>query len=133
MIRALGFHHAALQVRDVERLAGFYRDVLGLPELQRHLRDDGTLRSVWLGVSAGQATAEAGFLAVEAAPTAGPGAQGWSLVALRIAPEARRPVLEALVSLGVVVERQTAWTIYLRDPEANLVALSHHPHDAAPV
>ncbi len=133
MIRPLGFHHAALQARDVERLAGFYRDVLGLPELKRHLRDDGSLRSVWLGVAAGQPTADAGFLAVEAAPAPGPGAQGWSMVALRIAPEARRPALEALVALGVVVERQTAWTISLRDPEGNLVALSHHPHEAAPV
>ncbi|HSP79585.1 MAG TPA: VOC family protein, partial [Myxococcaceae bacterium] len=41
-----GFHHLAIQVRDVERVTAFYREVLGLPELRRHHRPDGSLRSV---------------------------------------------------------------------------------------
>ena len=55
-----GFHHLAIQVRDVEKVTAFYRDVLGFSELKRHHRPDGSLRSIWVGVPGG------GFLALEA-------------------------------------------------------------------
>jgi len=45
VIEPLGFHHAALQVRDVEKVASFYREVMGLSELRRFLRDDGSCSS----------------------------------------------------------------------------------------
>lgn len=123
-----GFHHAALQVRDVERVAGFYRDVLGLPELERHRHPDGALRSIWLGMGAGGE--EAGFIAVEADPSGAPPALGWSMVALRISP-ADKPALEAhLAARGVAIERRTGFTLYVRDPEGNLVGLSHYPNPA---
>src|SRR3712207_8734332 len=35
-----GFHHLAIQVRDVEKVTAFYRDVLGFTELKRHHRAD---------------------------------------------------------------------------------------------
>jgi catechol 2,3-dioxygenase-like lactoylglutathione lyase family enzyme len=129
MTQPLGFHHVALQARDVEGVARFYREHLGLPELQRHLRDDGSLRSIWLGARAG-AGAEAGFLAVEHLPDGAQGTQGFSMVAFRIAPEGRAGLLEGLARAGVAVTRQTRWTVYVLDPEGNLVGLSHHPHDA---
>lgn len=131
-IQSLGLHHLALQAADVARVAAFYRDLLGLPELARHLRPDGSLRSLWLGLRSGGTLAD-GFLAVEAHEGAGapPGAgSGLSMVALRIAPGARAAVRAALEARGVPVERETGWTLYVRDPEGTLVGLSHHPDPA---
>ncbi len=58
-MRILGFHHLAIFVRELERLALFYREVLGLSEMARHQREDGTLRSIWLAIPGG------GFIALE--------------------------------------------------------------------
>ncbi len=126
-MKTLGFHHIAIQVRDVQRVADFYVKTLGLTELRRFHRDDGSLRSVW--VSAGEGPA---FLAIEAAPEVTPaGVLGFSMVALRIDAAARKNVIDELTRAGVTVEKRTGWTLYVRDPEGNLVGLSHHP-DAAP-
>lgn len=126
-MRSLGFHHLAVQVRDVERVAAFYREVLGLAEITRYHRDDGSLRSVWLSVT-GEPDASHGFIAVEAASEGARGALGFSMLALRIDPGERASVEQALVARGVAIEKQTGWTLYVRDPEGNLVGLSHHPH-----
>jgi catechol 2,3-dioxygenase-like lactoylglutathione lyase family enzyme len=133
MIAPQGFHHVAVQARDVERVAAFYRDVLGLPELARFHFDDGALRSVWLSAKA-KGDAAAGFFAVERAPDEQPrGTLGFSMVALRIDPAERDAVEAALAQAGVPVEKRSGWTIYVRDPEGNLVGLSHHPHPAGRV
>lgn len=128
-----GFHHLAIQVRDVERVTAFYRDVLGLSELKRYTRPDGSLRSIWVGAPGG------GFLALEAVEGApeplGPFRHerpGLLLLALRIAPGERAGAVEALTRAGVVLENETKWTVYFRDPEGNRVALSHHPEDPVP-
>ncbi len=127
-----GFHHLAIQVRDVERATAFYRDVLGLAELRRHLRPDGSLRSVWVGVTGG------GFLALEAVSgEVEPGPfrheqPGLFLLALRISPAGRARAVEELARAGFPVEHETTWTVYVRDPEGNRVALSHHPDDPVP-
>jgi glyoxylase I family protein len=124
-----GFHHLAIQVRDVEKVTAFYREVLGLSELKRHYRSDGSLRSVWVGVPGG------GFLALEEVsgePEPGPFRNerpGLFLLALRIAKAERARAVEALGRAGVAVEHETKWTVYVRDPEGNRVALSHHPED----
>jgi glyoxylase I family protein len=127
-----GFHHLAIQVRHLEPVTAFYRDVLGLPELQRHHRPDGSLRSVWVGVPGG------GFLALEEVGGEPPGGPfrteqpGLFLVALRISAGARARTLEELTRAGVALEHQTRWTLYVRDPEGNRVALSHHPEEPVP-
>jgi catechol 2,3-dioxygenase-like lactoylglutathione lyase family enzyme len=127
-----GFHHLAIQVRDLERVTAFYREVLGFPELKRHLRADGSLRSVWVEVPGG------GFLALEEVsgePEPGPFRNerpGLFLLAFRIRPEARARVVEAFARSGVPLENETRWTVYVRDPEGNRVALSHHPEDPVP-
>ncbi|PZR14011.1 MAG: glyoxalase [Archangium gephyra] len=126
-MKTLGFHHLAVQVRDVQRVTDFYVQVLGLSEVRRFVRDDGSLRSVW--VSAGE-----GFLAIEAAPDfTAAGTLGFSMVALRIDPQQRRSIVDELARAGVAIEKQTGWTLYVKDPEGNLVGLSHHPHDAPAV
>jgi|CXWL01.1.fsa_nt_gi catechol 2,3-dioxygenase-like lactoylglutathione lyase family enzyme len=127
-----GFHHVALQVDAVEQVAAFYADSFGLKELSRHFRDDGTLRSIWLAASSG-AEPQGGFIAVELAPKdALRGEKGPSLLALRIDTSARERVRQELVAKGIKIEKETRWTLYVRDPEGNWVGLSHHP-DELPV
>lgn len=124
-----GFHHLAIQVRDVEKVTAFYREVLGFSELKRHHRPDGSLRSIWVEVPGG------GFLALEEVtgePEPGPFRNerpGLFLLAFRIAKAGRAGVVEALARAGVPLEHETRWTVYVRDPEGNRVALSHHPED----
>lgn len=124
-----GFHHLAIQVRDVEKVTAFYRDLLGFSELKRHFRPDGSLRSIWVGVPGG------GFLALEEVsgePEPGPFRNerpGLFLLAFRIPRAAREGVVAAFARAGVPVENETRWTVYVRDPEGNRVALSHHPED----
>lgn len=128
-MRVHGFHHLAIQCRDLERVAAFYRDVLGLTEQARHLREDGSLRSIWLTVP------EAGFLALEACAGTPPGdgfrhkATGLHLLALRIDREDRAAIERELEARGVEIVHRTRWTVYVRDPEGNRIGLSHHPHD----
>ena len=130
-MRTHGFHHLAIQARDVEKTTAFYRDVLGLPEQVRHLSPDGSLRSVWLSVPGG------GFLAIEACEGEPPGDHfrtsraGLHLFALRIERGDRDAVERELGERGVPVVFRTAFTLYVRDPEGNRVGLSHHPHEAA--
>ncbi len=130
--QTLGFHHVAIAAHDVENVAAFYRDLLGLPELARYHRDDAakSLRAIWLGVD-GSGDPTHGFFAVEAVAERAPAqpSVGYSMVALRIAPEARARLERAFAARGVAIERQTGWTFYVRDPEGNLVGLSHHPHE----
>ena len=124
-----GFHHLALQVCDLERTRAFYAGVLGLQELARHRREDGSVRSIWLGVPGG------GFLALE--QVSGQPVKdefrhprpGYLLVALAIRADQRAAVLAELARAQVPVVHQTRWTLYFRDPEGNRVALSHHPDD----
>ncbi|HSP81616.1 MAG TPA: glyoxalase, partial [Myxococcaceae bacterium] len=86
-------------------------------------------RSVWVGVPGG------GFLALEEVtgePEPGPFQSerpGLFLLAFRISRAERARAVEAFARAGVALERETKWTVYVRDPEGNRVALSHHPED----
>lgn len=129
-MRVTGFHHLAIQVRDVEATARFYREALGLPELARHAQEDGSLRSIWLGLGDGFFALERAGGTREREPfrTDRPGLH---LVALRIPAAERSGAMAELARRGVAIEHETKWTFYFRDPEGNRVALSHHPEDAA--
>ncbi len=125
-----GLHHVALQVRSLGPMVAFYGEVLGLPVLAEHRGEDGKLRSVWMALPGAFLALETVTGApVEPAPFRNQ-APGWFLVALRIAAKDRERVRTELERARVAVEHETRWTLYVRDPEGNRVALSHHPQPA---
>jgi glyoxylase I family protein len=117
--------HVAVLVSDLARAETFYAGLLGLPVIRRWDDEEGRPRSIWLDVGGGA------FLAVELAAAGGPGRDnltpGWHCLALAIAASER----EAWRS-RVAVERETRYTLYVRDPDGNLVGLSHWPEPCAP-
>jgi len=132
LIAARGVHHLAIQVRDLAATERFYCDTLGLRVLHRWPAADGAgERSIWVD------TGDGAFLALEvtaAAPRAPDGdtgappyPAGLHLVALRIGAGEREAWKERFARAGVVVYHQTAFTIYVRDPEGNRIGLSHYP------
>lgn len=119
-----GVHHLAIKAADVERVARFYREVLGLAEERRHQDDAGTLRSIWF--RAGSA-----ILMIERSTQSGAPIKardfsadppGIHVLALSIDP-ADGP---ALASALAIVHR-TDYTLYVLDPEGNRVGLSSYP------
>jgi catechol 2,3-dioxygenase-like lactoylglutathione lyase family enzyme len=130
-----GFHHLAIQVRDLAAVEAFYATTLGLKVAKRWPAKDGAgERSVWLDVGDG----EGSFIALERV-AGGPAAvddaargerPGLHLVALRIERGARDEWERRFTAAGVAVEARTAYTLYVRDPEGNRVGLSHWPEAA---
>jgi catechol 2,3-dioxygenase-like lactoylglutathione lyase family enzyme len=120
-------HHVAIQVRDLAAAERWYAAVLGLPLLKRWQDAEGRDRSSWLALE-GDA-----FLALEVCkgretPVGWESdAPGLYVLALRIAPTERVAWERRLADHGVVIERQSQWTIYFRDPEGNRLGLSSHP------
>ena len=133
MIAARGVHHLAIQVRDLAAAERFYCDTLGLRVVRRWPAADGAgERSIWVD------TGDGAFLALEvttAAPRTPDGDAGCPALPRRPAPgraahrrrRPRAPGRSASRSAGVAVYHQTAFTIYVRDPEGNRIGLSHYP------
>ena len=117
-------HHLAVGSRDVERLARFYRDLLELREVTRHLHADGSLRSVWLDLGGALLMIES----TDEPPRSvvGVGA-GPFLIAFRVERERRASMEQRLSEASVVIESRTEWTSYARDPDGNRIALSSYP------
>jgi catechol 2,3-dioxygenase-like lactoylglutathione lyase family enzyme len=122
----LALHHLAVVVSDLARAEKFYCDVLGLHLVRRWNDDAGAHRSTW--VSLGSA-----FLAIERATRSGPmradDAPGHHCVALAIREIERADWRVRLGAAGVAIERESPYTMYFRDPDGNLVALSHYPEE----
>ncbi len=117
-------HHLAIKVEDPERSLSLYRDLLGLPELRRWFEPEGRLRSVWLELEAGA------FVALERAESSGlraDEAPGHHCLALAIAAADRDAWRTKLSLGGIGVERESPYSLYFRDRDQNLIALSHHP------
>lgn len=124
----MSLSHAAVRAADAERLAAFYRDVLGLPEAFRMLREDGSTGIIYL--DAGPEC----FLEVLAGGRAGGGDGGGGapragLAHLCLAVADLAAELARLAALGVRPVRppirggdgnRQAW---LADPEGNQVEL----------
>jgi glyoxylase I family protein len=121
----LALHHLAVVVSDLARAERFYVGVLGLPVVRRWSDDRGMPRSLWVELE-GDA-----FLAIERAgadaPKRSDEAPGLHCVAFRIAREERQRQKAMLEQAGFPVERESPYTLYVRDPDGNLVAFSHHP------
>lgn len=128
-------HHLALGAHDVEAVAGFYRDVLGLIEERRHHSEDGALRSIWLNLGGARLMIEA---TTAQRPTVEGIGAGPFLIALSGTQQQRMAFEEKLAQVGSGVEDCTAYTSYGRDPEGNRVAVSTYPapeaaeHEAEP-
>lgn len=125
----LAVHHVAVIVVDLERAEHFYCEVLGLQVLRRWQDAAGAPRSLWLQLGAGA------FLAVErvADPEARrtDEAPGLHCLALGIERAQRDHWRDELRAAGYPVERESAFTLYVRDPEGNLIGLSHYPEAVA--
>ena len=120
----LAVHHLAVCVTDLDRAEKFYGGALGLTVLRRFSDERGQPRSIWF------ALAHDAFLAVEKVARANPrgGDQpGWHCAALAISLAEREPWRARLAAAGHPVLRETSYTLYSRDPDGNLVALSHYP------
>ena len=113
-------------VADLSRAERFYCDLLGLPVIRRWDDDAGLHRSTWVSLGDGDA-----FLALERSAAAGPtradDAPGLHCIALAIAPHEREALAARLAAAGHPVERESAYTLYCRDPDQNLIAFSHYP------
>jgi catechol 2,3-dioxygenase len=117
-------HHLALGARDVERVAFFYRDLVGLREVTRHPEPGGGLRSIWLDLGGAILMIEHFDELVR--PMRG-AAAGLFLLALSAEPAERDALERSLAASGFPVEARTEHTIYFRDPEGNRVAISSYP------
>lgn len=124
----LALHHLAVVTSDLARAEAFYAGVLGLPIVRRWDDEAGRPRSVWLGLG------REAFLAIERAGASAPRrsdeAPGWHCVAFGITPAKREPLRRRLEAAGHPIERESAFTLYVRDPDGNLVGLSHYPEPA---
>lgn len=110
-------HHVALRVRELETSANFYANVIGLPRIEAP-------RSgvVWFGM--GEA-----ILMLEPRDSSSEDSfePGIFVLALSIGAFERDSRRDKLVAHGVTIERESAYSIYIRDPDGNRIALSHYP------
>ena len=122
--RTTRLHHVALGAREVEEVAAFYRDLLGLREVRRNDAADGRLRSIWLDLGGALLMVER--TARPPRHVVGVGA-GPFLVSLAVTEAELSDLEGVLAGAGFPVESRTAHTIYVRDPEGNRVGLSCYP------
>lgn len=122
----LQFHHHAILVSDLGRADAFYGGVLGLVVKKRWSDEAGQPRSIWYELGAET------FVAVELALPLDSGAPpdfGHHCFALAIDVEDRGPWLTRLAAADVVIEKESGFSVYFRDPEGNQIALSHWPQE----
>jgi catechol 2,3-dioxygenase len=124
-IKVRNVGHVVLKVRDIERAARFYRDVLGLQEVAR-----GTFGRPMAFFSTGDNHHDVAVMEVGAdAPRPAPEATGLYHVALRIGTtldelRAARAHLEASGITDMRVrDHVVSQSIYITDPDGNAVEL----------
>ena len=108
-------HHIAFRTGDVARLAHFYGAVLGLAERQAPRPE-----VVWFDA--------AGVIVMiePATPTEpGPSAGTMDLIAFTITASDVTRFRNTLALYNVPIEHETAYTIYVRDPDGRRIGLSH--------
>ena len=112
-------HHLALRTADVERLAAFYTEVLGLEPVRTELP-----RAVWLALAGGA------MLMIEARDPGEPGVPAGSLelFAFRVSPE-RKLEVRATARARACYDGETEFTVYLRDPDGRRLGVSTYTFD----
>ncbi len=119
-IPILGYNHVALQVKDLAESARFYREVIGLEQIQ--VPDNLREIRAWFKIAPGQ---ELHLLAGREQPTANNDRNG-AHFALSIADA--DPVEEYLKKIGWPYHRQQrfdkAWQIYITDPDGYVIELN---------
>jgi glyoxylase I family protein len=113
-MRSVRIHHVALRTRDRARLERFYVDVLGLSVLRR----DEARGSVWLD-------AAGAIVMLERAEDAEPSVPVGTKELVAFAIEDKEIWRARLEREGIVVEAETAHTLYFRDPDGRRVAVSN--------
>ena len=116
----LSIHHIAITTRDPEKLAVFYRDILGLPEIKRHFLDDGTLRSAWLDLG------HNAILMLEKQDASPQNGNGYHLLAFTVTESEKTAWKEKLARAGIEISHSTDYTLYFRDPDGNRIGLSSY-------
>jgi glyoxylase I family protein len=109
-----GIHHLALRSNRIADLHTFYTSVLGLKTLRAF--DNG---QYWL--AAGDTV-----LMLETRSAAEPAFDQTSmeLIAFRIEPSALSAMRARLANANVAVEAETAFTLYVRDPDGRRIGIS---------
>ncbi|PIR26041.1 MAG: glyoxalase [Deltaproteobacteria bacterium CG11_big_fil_rev_8_21_14_0_20_42_23] len=123
MKKKLHLHHIALKTKQLEHLLPFYRDFLSLEHLQDHRTENGTLRSAWFSLG------ENAILMLEQSEEMkkSENTSGWHLLSLAISKTERKVWKTKLQEQKILLEHETEYSLYFRDPEGNRLALSHYP------
>jgi glyoxylase I family protein len=129
-MRLLGLHHVTVICADLDRTTAFYRDVLGLALVREGTNDDDPdARHFWFGDAHGTAGTLLSFMEY---PQMEPGKVGVGSVhhvALSVASTAElgawRDYLRSReVDCTDVFDRGGLRSIYLRDPDGNIVEIA---------
>jgi glyoxylase I family protein len=108
-------HHIAFRTYNLPRLEQFYVEVLGLPVKERHAE-----RSLWLDVGESMLMLEQAREEEPEIPTG-----SMEFLAFTMIASEHRAWRTRLLAAGVVIEHETDFTIYFRDPDGRRIGLSH--------
>jgi glyoxylase I family protein len=129
-MRLLGLHHVTVIVADLDRTTAFYRDVLGLALVREGVNDDDPdARHFWFGDAHGTAGTLMSFMEYPEMEQAKVGVGSVHHVALSVSSteelEAWRDYLRSRgIDCTDVFERGGLRSIYLRDPDQNIVEIA---------
>lgn len=131
--------HIALLVRDVEKIADFYRDALSGTEVMRNFSENGSLRSIWIAIGPSVVMVEKSNARDDVGsndefPAEETGARaavmerlGWAMVAFPARGRSLEQWETHLARHGARVSYRTDWTLYVQDPENNVFGVSNYP------
>jgi catechol 2,3-dioxygenase-like lactoylglutathione lyase family enzyme len=129
-LRLLGLHHVTVIVADLDRTTAFYRDVLGLALVREGVNDDDPdARHFWFGDAHGTAGTLMSFMEYPEMEPAKVGVGSVHHVALSVGSsdelDAWRDYLRSRgVDCTDVFERGGLRSIYLRDPDQNIIEIA---------